>query len=81
LPFDFWAFACGLVPLEALDPDTRRLFESAEAEEALPDPIEGRLAELEAQVRAKEEAEGLVGGRLPIGLKELANGNGEGFPG
>jgi hypothetical protein len=62
----FWAAICGIVSVEALDPDTRRLVESLYEPPAGPDPIAQRLAEIEALAAARTD--------LPIGLKELGNG-------
>jgi hypothetical protein len=77
LPLDFWAAISGIVPPEALDPETRRLVERLLNPPARPDPIEQRLAEEEELVRQYEQAQGLAPARgiIPYGLKEIpANG-------
>jgi hypothetical protein len=64
LPPGFWWAACGIVPLEECPPETRKLVEALyEPPVAEPDPIEQRIAEVEALAAARSG--------LPCGLKEL----------
>jgi hypothetical protein len=43
-PPRFWNALCGAVPLDRLDPQTRRLVESLYGRDDQPDPIEERIA-------------------------------------